>query len=249
MKKYNLKNEQVKRHYYGWLRDAEGYSPSTLGQIVRAISLWEEYTNAEDFQNFNANTVKLFKQALHERANAVTKQPLSITTIHHHLMHLSSFYKWLSLQQGYKSKIAATDAAYFQLDRKETRIALHQPKRRIPTLDIIKKVIASISAENEIDRRDKALMTFAFLSGMRIEAIISTPLKCVNIDKMNISQSPNAGVRTKYTKDIPTTLFSFDEDLVTIVKDWVLFLRKEKLFTDEDPLFPATITEQESPND
>jgi integrase len=245
MKKYNLKNEQIKRRYFGWLKDAEGFSPSTIGQIVRSISLWEDHVKAQDFRDFDVSAVKAFKKMLQEKTNAVTKQPLSVTTLHHHLVHLSEFYKWLSMQPGYKSKIGVTDAAYFQMDRKQTRIALHQPKRRTPTIDIIKKVVASIGAENEIDRRDQALMAFAFLTGMRIDAIISTPLGCIDTDSMKVSQNPTDGVRTKYAKTIPTTIFNFDESLVTVIKEWIGFLRKDKLFTDQDPLFPATTTEQE----
>lgn len=244
----NINNERIKRKYYEWLKEGRGFSASTIDQIARSISLWEEYTGIKDFKDLKTETIKAFKKMLQAKINAVTKQPLSLTTQHHHLLYLSDFYKWLSMQPGYKSKIILTDAAYFGLDRKQTRVALNRPARRVPTQEIIKKVIHSIVVENEVDQRDQALMALAFLSGMRIDAIVSLPLGCINMDDMLVMQDPEMGVRTKFAKRIPTTIFDFDEASVDILRAWIKFLREEKLYTDDDPLFPCTKVEQEGPD-
>lgn len=249
MMKFNLQNERIKKRYYEWLKESgKGFSISTIDQVSRSVGLWEKYTKMQDFQRLNIETIKAFKKTLREKINTITKRPLSLTTQHHYLIYIKDFYCWLSMQPRYKSKIVLTDTSYFTLDRKQTRMALNQPKKRIPTPEIIKKAVISIRVENEIDRRDQALMIFAFISGMRIDAIISLPLGCIDMDKMLISQDPNQGVRTKFAKDIPTTIFIFDEGLVSIFKEWVRFLKEEKLFTDADPLFPCTKIEQESPD-
>jgi len=248
MQQFNSQNERIKRKYHEWLKEGDGLSMSTIDQNIRSLGLWESYTNLEDFGNLNTEKIKAFKRMLQAKINHITKQPLSLTTQHHHLLHLSDFYKWLSMQPGYKSKIILTNVAYFGLDRKQTRVALNQPTRRIPTPEIIKKVIYSITPVNEIDRRDRALMALAFLSGMRIDALVSLPIGCVNMDDMLILQDPELGVRTKFSKRIPTTIFDFDEDSVEILRGWVRFLREEKLFTDADPLFPSTKIEQEGPD-
>jgi len=246
MKQFNPNNERIKRKYGEWLDEGDGFSASTIDQILRSVVLWEEYTDREEFGKLDTEIIKAFKKMLHEKINPVTKQPLTLTTQHHHLLHLHDFYKWLSQQPGYKSKIILSDLAYFRLDRKQTRIALNQPTRRFPTPEIIKQVIHSITPGNEIDRRDRAMMAFAFISGARIDALVSLPLGCINMDTMLVLQDPEQGVRTKFGKRIPTVLFDFDEDSIEIVKDWVRFLREEKFFTDADPLFPPTKIEQES---
>jgi integrase len=246
MKQFNPDNERIKRKYHEWLKEGEGYFTSTIDQTLRSVSLWEEYTDREDFGKLDTETIKAFKKMLQEKINIITKQPLTLTTQHHHLLHLHDFYKWLSMQPGYKSKIILSDLAYFRLDRKQTRIALNQPTRRFPTPEIIKKVIYSIVPKNEIDQRDRAMIAFAFLSGMRIDALASLPLGCVNMDEMRVLQDPKQGVRTKFGKRIPTILFAFDEDSIEIVRGWIRFLREEKFFTDIDPLFPPTKIEQEN---
>ena len=160
--------------------------------------MWEEYTDREEFGKLDTEIIKAFKKMLHEKINPVTKQPLTLTTQHHHLLHLHDFYKWLSQQPGYKSKIILSDLAYFRLDRKQTRIALNQPTRRFPTPEIIKQVIHSITTGNEIDRRDRAMMALAFISGARIDALVSLPLGCINMDTMHesLTRSVKASLKT-----------------------------------------------------
>ncbi len=246
MAKINSQNERIKRKYFEWLKEGRGFSVSTIDQIARSIGFWEAFIGMLDFREFDTDKVKAFKKKLHEKTSPITGQLLSLTTQHHHLLHLSEFYKWLSQQQGYKAKISASDAVYFSLDRKQTRVALDRPQRRFPTPEIISKLLHSIPINNEIDRRDRALIAFSFLSGMRIDAIASLPLGCVDADDMTVLQDPALGVRTKFAKRIPTVMFDFDPFGVEVIKGWVSFLRKEKLFTDTDPFFPSTKVRQES---
>ena len=245
---YNSQNERIKKKYREWLKESRGFHVSTISQIVHSITLWEQHTHMREFRELDTEAIKAFKKMLREKINLVTKQPLSLTTQHHHLLHLKIFYQWLCLQPGCKQKIIQSDITYFSLERKETRIALDRPRRKYPTLEIIKRVVASIRVENEIDRRDRALMAFAFISGMRIDAVVSLPLGCINIEDMLISQDPGENVRTKFSKRIPTTIFDFDHGLTEIVREWIAFLRIEKLFTNADPLFPLTKVEQEAPD-
>ena len=247
--KTNPRNIKIKRQYLQWLRDAEGWSQSTINQIALTISFWEEFIGGRDFRQFDAETVQRFKKWLEARINPVTKKPLTPITLRSHMTPLKGFYKWLSSQTGYKSKILATDHRYFQLDNKLNRIALNRPKKRMPTLEIIKKIVASIKLKTEVDWRDQAMIAFAFLSGMRIEALISLRLGNFDVNRLRVVQDPADGVKTKFSKMIITTLFDFDHYLLNVVKSYVTFLRKKKLFTDVDPMFPATKTVQESPDE
>jgi integrase len=49
-------------------------------------------------------------------------------------------------------------------------------------------------------------------------------------------------VKTKYSKSFTTFFFPVGGDVGTIVADWVNYLRHEKLWGNDDPLFPATAT-------
>ena len=48
-------------------------------------------------------------------------------------------------------------------------------------------------------------------------------------------------VKTKFSKTFNTDFFSLGEEVRAIVLDWVLYLRNEKLWGNDDPLFPATM--------
>jgi hypothetical protein len=47
-------------------------------------------------------------------------------------------------------------------------------------------------------------------------------------------------VRTKFSKTITTWFFPVGEEFQKLVAEWVAFLKTEKLFGPNDPLFPAT---------
>lgn len=241
MKKIQVQNAIVKRKFYDYKKATKGYSESTMTAMIRAISLWEDFTHAEDFRNFDPAKVKEFITHLLTKKNP----PLALNSCSHVLLYLRTFYEWLPMLDGYKRKIKLTDAEYFRLDRKMTKIAQYSNERPQPTQEMIVKAIDSVKIENELDRRDQALLAFAYLSGMRIKAIVTLPLRCVDPETLSVSQDPSMGVDTKFTKKIPTTLFAFDEKLVEIFRQWVKFLREEKLFGDNDPLFPSTLIEQQ----
>lgn len=47
-------------------------------------------------------------------------------------------------------------------------------------------------------------------------------------------------MKTKFSKSFATWFFPVGEDIRRIVVDWVTYLRHEKLWGLDDPLFPAT---------
>jgi hypothetical protein len=47
-------------------------------------------------------------------------------------------------------------------------------------------------------------------------------------------------VRTKFSKTFSTYFFPVGDETFRIVEAWVSYLREEKLWSNDDPLFPAT---------
>jgi len=58
--------------------------------------------------------------------------------------------------------------------------------------------------------------------------------------RSSANQNPKDGFKTKFGKLIYTKFFPVGSDIEQIVIDWVKFLRAEKLYSDNDPLFPRT---------
>ena len=79
--------------------------------------------------------------------------------------------------------------------------------------------IASAPVENIVERRIRASAIFLFLSGVRIGAFVSLPLKAVDINNKIILQDPSIGVRTKNHKFGKTTLLNIPE-LLDVVMNW-----------------------------
>jgi len=94
-------------------------------------------------------------------------------------------------------------------------------------------------AATDIERRDRALVAFTILTGARDGAIASFKLRHIDIADSKIDQDAR-DVRTKFSKSFITTFFPVGDDIRAVVTDWVAYLRTEKLWCLDDPLFPST---------
>lgn len=230
----------MKRKYFNWMVNAKGFSVKTIKAIEMAIWKYEDFTKDGDFRDFNEKVAEQFKKYLATNKNHQTGEPLSLTSQYHTLRHINAFFMWLSAQAGYKSKISTDAVQYLRLPKKESRIATEAKPQEYPTLEYIKKLCESIEPDSDIDLRDRALIAFTALSGMRDLAIVSLPIGCFNIKTLEVEQSPKRGVKTKFSKQILTRLFEFDETLLKYVTDWYSYLLEEKLYKLTNPLFPRT---------
>jgi integrase len=239
MTHHNSANERIKRQYFTYLADALGHSEQTIDAVAKAISRFEAYTRYKDFKRFHIEQAKAFKRDLADQRSQRSGEPLSKATLYATLTALKRFFVWLAGQRGYKSRISYSDAEYFNLSAKETRIAKATRPARVPTLEQIRHVIQAMPATTEIERRDRALMAFTILTGARDGAIASFKLRNIDIGEGKIYQDAR-DVRTKFSKSFVTTFFPVGEDIRAVVIDWVGYLRREKLWNLGDPLFPAT---------
>ena len=247
--KHKAKNEKIKRSYFQYLTGAQGFSPATVQIIEEALWKYEEFSNEADYATFNKERAVGFKKWLSSRINPKTKTPVVLSTQYHILRHIKEFFIWLSGQTGYKSRIGIYDIKYLRLDKKQSRIATSSKKQEYPSLDYVITLCKSIHIKTEIDRRDRALIAFTLLSGMRDTAIITLPMECFDPQKLIVYQLPAKGVLTKFSKSIVTTLFNFDNSLLEYILDWNKYLKEKKLFSNINPLFPKTKLEQKGTND
>src|SRR5271155_2654522 len=143
MKTHNPQNERIKRAYFSYLAEAQGFSEATLDGVAKAINRFETYTKFRDFKAFHIEQAKGFKASLAEQMSVRTKDRLSKATLYATLNALKRFFIWLAGQRGYKSRISYSDAEYFNLSAKETRVAKAQREERVPTIAQIRHVVWS----------------------------------------------------------------------------------------------------------
>lgn len=243
MTKHNANNERIKRKYFVYLRQAKQQSEQTVDGVASALSRFENHTKYRDFKAFHFEQANAFKKHLAEQLSQKTGEKLSKATLYSTLMSLKLFFQWLSRETGYKSSIQYSDAEYFNLSGKETRIATTRRKKTAPTLEQVKHVINTMPADTAIERRNRALIAFTLLTCARDGAIASMKIKHVDLAGNSVFQDARE-VDTKFSKTFTTFFFPVGEEVRQIVVEWLTFLREELFFGNDDPLFPATRMEQ-----
>lgn len=239
MRKHHPNNERIKRRYFVFLKEAKRQNESSVDAVAKAISRFEAYTNWREFKAFHFEQAVSFKAYLAKQHNQKTGEPLSKATMNSTLRSLKTFIQWLALQPGFKSRINYTDAEYFNLSSKDSRIATARRDRPVPTLEQVRRVISLMPSESVIQHRNRALVAFTLLTGARDSAIASLKIKHVDMQAKNVFQDARE-VKTKGSKTFTTYFFPVGEEIEPILSDWVKHLKEVLLFGNDDPLFPKT---------
>lgn len=239
MRKHMPKNERIKRQYAAYLEDAKRMSPVSVDQVMAALTQFEVSTGYKDFALFHIEQARKYRRTLNEATNPQTGKPLSKATIYARLMALKAFYHWLAGQSGYKSKLIYDHAEYFNPSNSDSRIAKAVREKPAPTLEQIRHVLANMNFTTDLEKRDRAVVAFAILSGARDNAIASMQIGHVDLRRRRIFQDAR-DVRTKFSKSFYSDFFPVGEEVEGVFTDWVEYLTKEKLYGPNDPLFPST---------
>lgn len=241
MNQYNAKNERIKRLYFSFQTEAKGKSQATLKGIIKAIHRFESYNQFKDFSTFNKEQAIGFKKFLTKHISEKSQEPLSKATTQTTLNHLKDFFQWIAYQPNYKSKIHIPDTEYFNLSEKEVSAAKAIKLKEFPSLEQIRKTVGIMPTATVINRRDRALLVFAILTGIRDAALASLRIKHINLNNVPIlvTQNPDQ-VNTKFSKQIFTHFLPIGDDFIEIFKGWIAELKETLYYSPNDPLFPKT---------
>jgi integrase/recombinase XerD len=234
----NVTNERIKKKYWIYLKEANRHCESTIDNIRKSLLRFEEFLQGKELQ-FNKKLAIEFKKHLNRYKSRHSKSSLSLSTVNSTTNQLKDFFRWLSHQDGYKRKINILDLEFLSLSNNDIRAAKSSGYKPFPTMEQIGKVLEAMPAKTEIEKRNKALIAFTLLTGMRDGAIISLKIKHIDLEREHVMQDPKE-VKTKFRKYIDTFFFPVGEEIKQIFVKWVKFLKEEKLFGYEAPLFPRT---------
>ena len=239
MAKHHPENERVKHRYLDYLRAARGMSEATIDVVVKAIRRYEEVTSFRDFRRFHIEQAISFRSELVERTTAAHGGPLSRSTVLTTLNALRAFFLWLADQPGYRRRIRYADAEYFRLSEKETRIARSSKPRPVPTLEQLHHLLSSMPSRSDTERRDRAVVAFVLITGIRDGALITLKLKHLDLAEGRVIQDARE-VGTKFSKSFVTWFYPVGGQARTIVEEYAQILKADLLWGQDDPLFPAT---------
>jgi integrase len=218
MLKHNPDNERIKHKYFSFLKEAKRQSEPTIDGVAKALARFEDYNKYRDFKTFRHEQATGFKKHLIEQKNHRKDTKLSKSTLHTTFAHLKRFFEWLAREQGYKSRIQYSDAEYFNTSSKDMQVATARRTQKSPTLEQIKHVINLMPVKTEIEQRNRALIAFTLLTGAR----------------------DARDVKTKFSKTFTTFFFPVGDEIRQILIDWIAYIKTEKFWGNDDPLFPMT---------
>lgn len=136
-----------------------------------------------------------------------------------------NFFQWL---RTHKRGYGLIDQAWLDT-LKPPRMTIEYKEHEAVTIEEI-TAIANAPVFTMRDKRIRAAAVFWFLSGIRVGAFVSLPIKAVDIDDLTIKQWPKLGVKTKFQKHATTFILDIPE-LLKVVKEWDKFI-KSKLSKD-----------------
>src|SRR4051794_16778734 len=194
--KHNEQNERIKRAYRLHLKAARGLSDASIDVASAAIHRFEESTAFRPFKKFHVEQAIALRRRLDDARNERTGHPLSKATALQVLNALRAFFLWLAEQPGYRSRIRYSDADYFRLSEKDTRVAKATTARPVPTPEQIESVLERSPVATVIERRNRAIVAFTWLTGVRDGALVTLKLKHVDLAKQLVDQDPRE-VKTK----------------------------------------------------
>jgi len=232
MTKRHPENERIKHRYFEFLKQADGKADATIRIIEKSILRFEEFTGFANLKEFEQKQATGFKEAMAQRN-------LASATILSTINNLKRFLAWLSTQPGYKSRIKVMNIDYLNLPEKDIRAANAPADKPHPSLVMIKNTVTQMPNQTPIEKRNRALVAFTAITGIRDGALVSLKLKHFDKSRMLVLQNP-VEVATKFGKRIDTFLFPLNERFERIVVDWLQYLKQEQLFADHDPIFPKT---------
>ena len=235
------RNEQAKRRFFEHLSGGEGFAGDSVSTFAEAIGQWQQFSKNDDFANFDKSKAMEFVAWLHERDTKTKAGRLSLTTQYNYLRRVKRFFVWLAEQLEYRKKIRKTDVDFLRLSKKDARIATSGTTKPMPTFEEVQKIIMSIHPGNEIDRRDRALLSLASDYWHAYIRYCYAQDEKFKSRRELIDQNPGDGVLTKNSKKILTTFFPIGwSEPEEHFLDWYDYMLQKGAKPDS-PIFPATL--------
>ena len=236
MTRYNPENERVKKQYEDALLHGRHREPRTVDAVWKAINLFEQFTEREDFKSFNTEQAKGFKRWLAKRVNS-KGQPLSLSTVRSTLSNLRDFFSWLVTHPQFTRKVDGRGIEFLRLSDNDERAGRATREKNPPTVDEVRKVLENMPHESDVEIRDRAIIAFTLVTGIRDGALIGLKNKDADLVKREVWQDPKH-VKTKNRRGITSLFIPIDTFAQKIVMDWLNHSRNVLCMKPESALFP-----------
>ena len=224
------------RIIHDWQLYAGRYDSKTVDAHLASIRDFEDFFEGQCFSLTKDKDVGKYRKWLLEKGELPREAGgFSASTIRHRASHLAAFFKWLGKQDGYR-RLSANLFEYFALPRQKMARVLARPDKIYPSIDEALTMIQSMPTITRTQRRDRAIVAGAFVTGLRAAALSTMRLKHIDcVTKTTVQDARD--MRAKNGKSFVIRWFPVPDAFHDIVESW-----KEELandgFESDDALFP-----------
>ncbi|ANT60967.1 hypothetical protein AYJ57_11700 [Salipiger sp. CCB-MM3] len=224
------------RVIYDWQAFAGKYSPKTVQAHLVSIRDFEVFLKGVHFSKVKPKDAGQYRDRLVRLLSQSKEQGgLSSSTVRHRASHLKAFFEWLRGQEGYR-RLSASIPDYFALPRSASTTQAKERPKEYPTLDEAWRMVDLMPKKSVIQRRDRAMVAFAFISGFRAATLTALRIKHVDFDRLSVLQDARE-VPAKNGKTYRAKWFPRTEAFQEVFLSWVQELKDFK-FQTQDALFP-----------
>ncbi|UWR32322.1 tyrosine-type recombinase/integrase [Sulfitobacter sp. W027] len=224
------------RIVYEWQAFAGKYSPKTVQAHLVSIRDFETFLNGVHFNKIKPKHAGKYRDYLVCLLTRSKEQGgLSSSTVRHRASHLKAFFEWLRGQEGYR-RLSSSIPDYFALPRSASTAQSKERLKVYPTLDEAWRMIELMPEKSVIQRRDRAMVALAFISGFRAAALSALRIKHIDFDSCSVVQDAR-DVPAKNGKTYRAKWFPRTEAFQEVFLSWVKELQ-DFGFEPQDALFP-----------
>jgi len=242
--RYNPANEIVKYKFFEKVEHKDGKDPKTVNQYVNALHEFEVATKFRDFKKYNSDWAIEFKNYLSDKTNKRTGDNISKSLYFHYIAFVKDFFKWLTANRSDYSKIKQGDIEYLTVsrnDRNKAKATGHQESHDVS--DIL-ATIRKMPSNNELEMRNKAMISLCLLTTPRISSLQTASIKSIkyfkDYDIWAFVQDPRSQ-DTKFARNIDAFFIGQSQDIIQNVLEWRNHLIS-KGFKSKTALFPVIET-------
>jgi integrase len=224
------------RVVHEWQAYAGRYDRKTMIAHLVSIRDFEQFLEGKPFEKVTPKNAGAYRDRLVELGRLPKKDGgLSNSTIRHRASHLSAFFKWLRNQDGFR-RLSGNIPDYFLLPRATMARTLPRDDKRYPSIEDALRMVQAMPSRTLQERRDKAMVAFAFVTGLRAGALTSLWLKHLDMEGKTVVQDARE-MRAKNGKSFRVFWFPRTEGFQQIFCEWIAEIFALG-FTAQDAVFP-----------
>ncbi len=225
-------NERV---LYLYLKFLGQFHEHTVDAIMATIRKFESFHKGKRFDRLKPDDVSAWRDHILKRGSPGSPMALSRSTVRHHASHMKQFLEWLVKQDGYR-RLNASLGDYVKLPKGQSAALLQPQPDPYPTAQEATAMVKAMPADDRVQRRDRAIVATAFLTGLRAGSLAS--IRFGDIDPTEKAVRVDARfIRAKNGKSQETVWFPVGPVFEDIVTDWLKELEALGARAD-DALFP-----------